>query len=121
MCARRGIDWAIRFRALEGVRNFLSRNNDGKSVWWHHIVAGACGGMLSATTLPLDVIIANSQKAGSKGSILQVTKKLLQSEGYGVLVRGFLGRMLHSGYHTAFVAGGGFLVYSHLENRELSD
>jgi hypothetical protein len=110
MCARRGVDWALRFSTLEYIRRTLFDFSGEKKTW--HTIAGAfLGGSVSALTLPLDCLIAQSQKTGSTGNVIQVAKRMYAENGLNAFSRGLLGRVVHSGYHTCFVAGLGTVIY----------
>eukprot|EP00042_Codosiga_hollandica_P041621 m.373626 g.373626 ORF g.373626 m.373626 type:complete len:293 (-) comp56152_c0_seq5:230-1108(-) len=116
LALRRGIDWGIRFSGLAWLKPHLELWSGGKRDW--HQVAGAFfGGALSAVTLPLDNIIANMQKSGSRGGMIAIGKQIFAERGFKGFTNGFVGRVVHSGYHTAFVAGGGAIVYDYLKAR----
>lgn len=110
MMLRRSIDWSIRFYGLSYVKNSLEEYS-GEKKMWHSLLGGYIGGALSAFTLPIDVVIAKSQEAGSKGNPIAVTKELIKSGGYKAFSRGFLARVMHAGYHTMFVGGLGTIFY----------
>ena len=76
MCTRRSFDWAIRFGAMDKIRALLQRSSGGEKQSWHTIVGGFIGGGLSALTLPLDCILAQTQKHGSKGNLFQVANQM---------------------------------------------
>lgn len=116
LALRRGIDWGIRFSGLAWLRPHLEQYSGGKRDW-HSVVGAFFGGSLSAATLPLDNIIANMQKSGSKGGMLSVGVQIFHERGVKGFTNGFIGRVIHSGYHTAFVAGGGAIVYDWLKAR----
>jgi hypothetical protein len=117
---RRGIDWGIRFSGLAWLRPHLEQWSGGKRNW-HAIAAAFFGGSLSAVTLPLDNVIANMQKSGSTGNMVTVATRIYSERGLTGFTNGFFGRVVHSGYHTAFVAGGGAIVYDWLKRHHYVD
>ena len=110
MCSRRAIDWGMRFGSMEYIRNELHKYS-GEKRPWHTIVGGFLGGSVSALTLPLDCLIAQSQKSGSTGNPIEVARAMYAANGAAAFTRGLLMRVLHSGYHTLYVAGLGTLTY----------
>lgn len=110
MSLRRASDWAIRFYGLAHVRAMLERWSGGKR-FWHPLVAGFAGGALSIATLPLDTVVAQSQRAGSRGGPAEVARTLYQQAGLRAFFRGAAARVIHSGYHTMIVGGGGVILY----------
>ena len=119
LALRRGIDWGIRFTGLAWLRPHLERFSGNQKHDWHTVAGAFFGGAVSAVTLPLDNVIANMQKSGSKGGMLAVAMQIYSQRGIKAFSNGFLGRVFHSGYHTAFVAGGGAIVYDFLKNNEI--
>ena len=110
MCSRRAIDWGLRFGSMEYIRTELHKYSGEKKAW-HTIAGGFLGGSISALTLPLDCLIAQSQKSGSTGNPIEVARKMYVVNGVAAFTRGLFMRVLHSGYHTLFIAGFGTLIY----------
>lgn len=110
MCIRRGTDWALRFSAMNYIRDALEEFS-GERKTWHTIAGGYIGGSVSALTLPFDCLIAQTQKSGSTGNMIQVATRMYAENGAQAFTRGLIGRMVHSGYHTCFVAGLGTILY----------
>eukprot|EP01004_Peranema_trichophorum_P005539 NODE_4395_length_1174_cov_6.364415_g3883_i0.p1 GENE.NODE_4395_length_1174_cov_6.364415_g3883_i0~~NODE_4395_length_1174_cov_6.364415_g3883_i0.p1 ORF type:complete len:300 (+),score=48.63 NODE_4395_length_1174_cov_6.364415_g3883_i0:61-960(+) len=121
MMLRRGVDWGIRFYGVGlAERFFVSRKPQGekKLSTVEAFAAGLFGGAFSALDHPLDVWVANCQKhrEGASRPAGQVLKELMaESSQKGLLKVWFRGvemRLVHSAYHTAWMAGLGQVIFS---------
>ena len=119
MMARRGVDWGIRFYG-KGIaeRYFMRGKAPGEKLTiFENFATGFFGGAFSAFNHPLDVWVANCQKhrEGRDVNAFQVLKDLnaeARANGFvKVWFRGVGMRVLHSAYHTAWMAGLGTVIY----------
>ena len=113
MTAKKGLDWGVRFYGIETFKNNFPefyQTTPGK------FAAGLCGGLLSLTTLPFDVMVAKIQKSGSKLDVKQIVS-FIKKDGYKGFFRGGAMRAVHSSYHTAIVLSCGNLYKEILEDK----
>lgn len=114
MMYKRSLDWGIRFGSMSFIETQFkkSRGKDYELTNSEKIASGFISGMTSTITIPLDVWLANSQKHNTTNSSSQVIKDLIKKDGVKSLSRGFGMRLLHSGYHSAWVIGLGSIIFS---------
>jgi len=119
MVVRRGVDWGLRFYA-KGLsdRFFLSLKADDqpkKLTAAESFASGIFGGAFSGINQPLDVWLANSQKHRDKpvsvfGAFGELVKESQTRGFFPVWYRGVGMRIIHSSYHTAWMAGLGSYI-----------
>lgn len=113
MSLKKGLDWGVRFYGIETFKNYYPefyQTTPGK------FVAGLCGGFLSLTTLPFDVMVAKLQKSGSKLSVTEIIQ-IMKSNGIKGFFRGGTMRCVHSSYHTAIVLSCGNMYKEWIEKK----
>ena len=113
MTLKKGLDWGIRFYGIETFKNNFPefyQTTPGK------FAAGLCGGLLSLTTLPFDVMVAKIQKSESKLDVKQIIN-LMKQDGFKGFFKGGAMRAVHSSYHTAIVLSCGNLYKEILEDK----
>lgn len=113
MSIKKGLDWGIRFYGIETFKSYYPefyQTTPGK------FTAGLCGGFLSLTTLPFDVMVAKLQRSGSNLSIKQIIE-IMKEGGIKSFFRGGAMRCVHSSYHTAIVLSCGNLYKDLIEKK----
>ena len=119
MIMKRSIDWGIRFGIISRCNQFIiNRNEPGyKLTPLDRITTGFVGGAASCMTMPFDSWIANCQKhSNSKNNTaIQVAKNMYKEAGILAFTRGLTMRILHSGWHTAWIVGLGSIVYDKIK------
>jgi len=120
MVIRRGVDWGLRFYG-KGLSDqyFLSQKAPGqpkKLSATEAFLSGIFGGAFSGINQPLDVWVANCQKHRavplSAGGVLAELAAESRVKGFfAVFFRGIEMRILHSSYHTAWMAGLGQYIF----------
>lgn len=120
MMARRGVDWGLRFYGADVARRwFMARKAEGepqKLTLAESFGVGIFGGAFSAFNHPLDVWVANAQKHREvPATATEVLKELMaesRAKGFSkVWLRGIEMRIIHSSYHTAWMAGIGSWIF----------
>ena len=116
MIIKRSIDWGIRFGVISRCNQWIINKNGGdyKLTVLDRIGTGFIGGAASCFTMPFDSWIANCQKHSSNSSAIQVAKQMYKESGVLAFTRGLTMRVLHSGYHTAWMVGIGTFVYDQI-------
>lgn len=119
MVVRRGVDWGLRFYG-KGLSDsfFLAQKPEGakKLTVSESFLSGIFGGAFSGINQPLDVWVANCQKHRavplSAGGVLSELLAESRVKGFfPVFFRGIEMRILHSSYHTAWMAGLGQYIF----------
>ena len=101
----------IRTNGIAGIYKGLYPTMLRRSLDW---------GIISTITTPIDVIIANSQKESSKNkSIGKIVNQLIKKDGMKAFTRGYIARCASCGYHTAWVAGVGGIIFERANNYSL--
>jgi Mitochondrial carrier protein len=116
MVMKRGLDWGLRFTGVSIARSQFERwNGDGVALSVpQQLASGFFGGAFSTMTMPLDSLVANTQKArgeGPKLSTFGVAKDMWAQGGMRPFVRGWQMRVMHAGYHTMWMATIGNYVF----------
>lgn len=121
MVIRRGVDWGLRFWGKSmSDKFFLSlKPDDGKPKKLsaaEAFMSGIFGGAFSGINQPLDVWVANCQKYRevplSAGGVLTELLAEARVKGFfAVFFRGIEMRIIHSSYHTAWMAGLGQYIF----------
>lgn len=127
MVVRRGVDWGLRFYA-KGLSDafFLSlkpKDTPQKLTATESFLSGIFGGAFSGINQPLDVWLANCQKHREvpltpMGAFKELVAESRVKGFFAVWYRGIEMRIIHSAYHTAWMAGLGqyfFDVYRALK------
>jgi hypothetical protein len=120
MVMRRGVDWGLRFYG-KGLSDqfFLAQKPEGapkKLTATEAFMSGVFGGAFSGINQPLDVWVANCQKHRpvplSAGGVLAELIAESRVKGFfAVFFRGIEMRIIHSSYHTAWMAGLGQYIF----------
>ena len=114
---RRSLDWGVRFSSIHILNQIISK--DSEKTYVEKISIAFLSGIISITT-PIDVIIANSQKESSKNkSIGKIVNQLIKKDGMKAFTRGYIARCASCGYHTAWVAGVGGIIFERANNYSL--
>ena len=109
MMVRRGIDWSTRFYGVGLMSNYMGKRLDQMSLR-EKMMSGCFGGLLSGFTVPLDVLISKTQRANVNKSSYKIMREQINKNGYGIFTRGYLIKVVHACYHTAFMVGlGGYI------------
>lgn len=115
MMYKRSIDWGIRFGTMSLIETQFkkTRGQDYNLTNYEKIISGFTCGMVSCISIPLDVWLANSQKYNTNSnSSYEVIKDLINKEGFKSLTRGLGMRIIHSGYHSAWIIGVGSIIFN---------
>ncbi|VVU95794.1 Mitochondrial carrier protein [seawater metagenome] len=117
MIIKRSLDWGIRFGTISYLEKQikLSKGEDYKLSNVEKIGIGFTGGIMSCFTIPVDTWLANCQKHSDNKknmSAIEVGKNMFAKNGFNAFTRGMTMRILHSGYHTAWIAGLGSIIFS---------
>lgn len=118
MLLKRSLDWGIRFGVITKCEQMIihRKGKDYKLSEFEKIAVGFIGGIFSCITMPFDSLIANCQKFNqTQISPVHVAKNMYKTDGYLAFNRGFLMRILHSGWHTAWIVGIGSIVYEKIK------
>lgn len=123
MCAKRGVDWGVRFTGMQIATNYFNqgKSKDRKLPMHEKLAAGFFAGALSTVTMPLDSLVANCQKAskaGSSGSAIVVAKEMWTQNGVAAFTRGWAMRIVHAGYHTMWMVAIGQFVFDSIRARK---
>ena len=116
MCFKRGADWAVRFGTAGVIKDKIVdyRGYESKKdlTFIDNVLSGLGAGIVGASTTPMDNVVANCQKFGAdknKGA-LTVASEMYRGGGVRPFFNGLMMRVIHTGYHTAWVIGvGGWL------------
>lgn len=109
---KRVLDWTTRFFFVEVVEDAMKKwNGSNKLTFGESLSASLLGGTMSAfVTIPIDIIVANVQradKAGQKVSGMSMLNTGTGSEGFiakmQMSTRGFVARALHVAITTAMM------------------
>ena len=114
MIMKRSLDWGIRFGVIGKCNQMIiDRNGENyKLTAIDRIGTGFIGGAASCLTMPFDSWLANCQKHNQQNtSSLQVAKNMFKEGGINSFTRGLTMRILHSGWHTAWIVGIGSIIY----------
>ena len=118
MIAKRSIDWGLRFGVISKCNQMIIDRNgpDYKLSALDRVATGFIGGATSCLTMPFDSWIANCQKHNQGNiSAVQVAKNMYKEAGVLAFTRGLTMRILHSGWHTAWIVGVGSIVYDKIK------
>mmetsp|Transcript_47708 Transcript_47708/g.123710 ORF Transcript_47708/g.123710 Transcript_47708/m.123710 type:complete len:310 (-) Transcript_47708:164-1093(-) len=102
---KRVADWSTRFIFVDLVEHTLFEEDAKKKnlSFFQSAVASLGGGTLSViVTLPLDVLVANIQKASEGGKKTELVR-LLREQGLGLATKGFVARVAHVAITTMVV------------------
>jgi hypothetical protein len=120
MVVRRGVDWGLRFYG-KGLSDqfFLAQKGPGqpkKLTATESFMSGIFGGAFSGINQPLDVWVANCQKhrsvpLGASAVLAELVAESRVKGFFAVFFRGIEMRILHSSYHTAWMAGLGQYIF----------
>jgi hypothetical protein len=115
MIMKRSIDWGLRFGVISRCNQYIiNKNGPGYELTpFDKVCTGFIGGATSCITMPFDSWIANCQKHNQTNiSTIQVAKNMYNEAGILAFTRGLTMRILHSGYHTAWMVGIGSIVFN---------
>uniref|UniRef100_A0A7S1TQZ9 Mitochondrial carrier protein n=1 Tax=Phaeomonas parva TaxID=124430 RepID=A0A7S1TQZ9_9STRA len=117
MMLRRGVDWGVRFYGKSLITGWmLAGTPEGTKLGiGQQFCAGLFGGAFSALSQPLDVWVANAQKHRAVPITAAECFSELMAESaskgfFSVWFRGIEMRIVHSSYHTAWMAGLGAYI-----------
>jgi len=130
---KRVFDWGTRFAFSNAAEDLLFRRDQvpgapkKKITYTQGLIASTIGGTLSAaSTVPLDVLVANIQGAGSAGKKVGALETFMVQyrEGgfekvFGFATRGFALRWAHVTLTTIVIKNGTQACTDYLENRRL--
>jgi hypothetical protein len=117
MMFKRGFDWGFRFYGVALAKSWIQAGDPKKQLnVAEKLFVGFFGGALSTLTMPLDSLVANTQKAqkaepGKRINAITVAKDMWKQGGIEPFVRGWVMRLIHAGYHTMWMTTLGQFVF----------
>ena len=103
-CSRRSLDWVLRFYFSDKLNQKID----------NPIVSAFIAGSISALTLPIDVLIVRTQSS-EKQKLNEIIRNMIKNEGLKSFTNGLTMRIIHAGWHTAWIIGVGDILYRKLK------
>lgn len=117
---KRSIDWGIRLYSIDWFARHVYNKERKQMSGSEKLISAAFGGAASSLSMPLDVMITQSQKYKESDSNKKVNFRTHISEFYNKnglsgFTRGFTFRVIHASWHTVFAYGVAELMYDYFK------
>ena len=124
---KKAADWGVRFGVADTVSDAVSQitGQERKDFGvFEHFSVGAIAGTISCVTTPIDVLIANAQKfrkSGRRATIQELVMEVWRQEGVMGFYRGIGARAIQVSWCTAWLYGGGKVMFDWLDYQQFGD